>query len=226
MVKTHRYLAAAAFASGLLFSTSACASPYYQYGGNRPIAQSNNYRELDRWAYNNGLAEGQRNGERDARKGARYRVDNDKSYQRADTGFYRRGNYPLYQYQTMFRQGYEAGYNESYNRYARVNDRVRPGVAYPPYSTNYPPYPQTYPPYSNGGGYYSSAASTNGYNDGLNAGRDDARSNKSFDPRRPKLYRDGDHNYSSRDGSRDQYKQDYRVAFQQGYEQGYREYRR
>ena len=213
MVRTHRYFAAGVLAAGLLISTSACATGGYYQNGRVATAD---HRDLDRWAYDNGLREGQRNGDRDARKGAAYRVSNDRSYQKADTGFYRRGSYPLYQYQLMFRQGYEAGYAESYNRLARSSGggRVRPGVIFPPYSGG------------GGSGSYASSAARNGFEDGLAAGRDDARSNRGEDSRRPKLYREGDHNYSNRDGSRDDYKRDYRSAFQEGYEQGYRGYRR
>lgn len=171
---------------------------------------------MDRWAYNNGLRDGRQSGERDARARAGYRVERDSEYQKADNGFYRRGNYPLYQYQEMFRQGFETGYAEGYDRWARStrNGRVSPGViVQPPYG-------------GSGNGAYGSSAMANGYNDGLAAGRDDARSNRGFEPRRPKAYREGDRGYSSRDGSVDDYKRDYREAFQQGYDQGYRENRR
>lgn len=206
----NRYLAAGLLAAGVLISASACATGGY-YGYGRPI----DYRELDRRAYDNGMRDGLRNGERDARNRVGFRVDRDHDYRAADDGFYHQGSYRLDQYQRMFRRGYEAGYSEGYDRGTRVSGgrRVTPGIVIqPPYDPS-------------GGGYYASSASSNGYRDGLEAGRDDARARRSFDPRRPKRYREGDHDYSSRDGSREDYKRDYRAAFQQGYEEGYRGYR-
>jgi hypothetical protein len=213
VANTHRYLAAGALALGVLVSAPACTTAGY-YGQRTSRAD---YRELDRWAYNNGLREGRQSGERDARARRAYQVNRDREYQRADNGFYRRGNYQLRQYQQMFRQGFETGYSEAYDRWARTagRGRVRPGVV-PPYGGPGAGYP----------GYAGSSARNNGYNDGLDAGRDDARENRSFDPRRPKAYREGDRGYSNRDGSRDDYKQEYRAAFMQGYEQGYRDNRR
>ena len=73
----------------------------------------------------------------------------------------------------------------------------------------------------NGGG-----AARNGYRDGLEAGRDDARHRERFDPVRARRYREGDHDYDRRYGGRDEYKREYRAAFQQGYERGYRDARR
>jgi len=70
------------------------------------------------------------------------------------------------------------------------------------------------------GGYYSAAADT-GYRDGVEAGRDDARDRRRYDPVRTKRYREGDHDYNNRYGSRDAYKRDYRAAFEQGYRDGY-----
>jgi hypothetical protein len=66
----------------------------------------------------------------------------------------------------------------------------------------------------------------NGFRDGVQAGRDDARHRERFDPIRARRYREGDHDYNRRYGSRDDYMREYRAAFQQGYEKGYREYRR
>lgn len=66
----------------------------------------------------------------------------------------------------------------------------------------------------------------NGFRDGVDAGRDDARHHRPFDPIRAKRYREGDHDYDRRYGSRNDYQREYRAAFQQGYEQGYRQYRR
>jgi hypothetical protein len=208
VVNTHRYLAGGALVLAIVIAAPACATGAY-YGARPGV----DYRDMDRWAYENGLRDGRQHGERDARARRSYRVDRDREYRVADNGFYRRGGYPLYQYQQMFRQGYEVGYDQGYARWARTAGpgRVRPGIV---------------PPYGATGGYSGAPASRNGYTDGLEAGREDARAGRTFDPRRPKRYREGDHNYSSRDGSLEDYKRDYRAAFQQGYERGYRESRR
>src|SRR5437773_2143876 len=77
-----------------------------------------------------------------------------------------------------------------------------------------------------GYGGYGSPAAQNGYRDGLEAGRKDARDRERFDPVRAKRYRDGDHDYDNRYGSRDVYKREYRAAFEQGYREGYGAVRR
>ena len=90
----------------------------------------------------------------------------------------------------------------------------------------YPNAPSSnYPVYPNGsavprGGYASQAADI-GYRDGLEEGRNAARSRDRADPVRTKRYRDGDHDYNSRYGSREEYKRQYRAAFEQGYRDGY-----
>lgn len=197
---------------GVLAFTPACVTGG-QYGYGR---QSIDYRELDRRAYDNGFRSGVSNGERDARDRRDFRVDRDRDYRAADDGFYHQGAYSREQYQRMFRSGYEAGYTEGYSRLSRSyggRRGVTPGVVIPPTRPN-----------STGGGYYASPAARNGYDDGLEAGRNDARDHRSFDPVRARRYREGDRGYTSRDGSRDDYKREYRAAFQQGYEQGYRRY--
>ena len=85
------------------------------------------------------------------------------------------------------------------------------------YDTGYPR--GGYPPPR--GGAYVSLAERNGYRDGLDAGRDDARHRERFDPVRARRYREGDHDYDRRYGSRDEYKRDYRAAFERGYRDGY-----
>src|SRR5688572_23890051 len=68
---------------------------------------------------------------------------------------------------------------------------------------------------------YNSAAYDNGFRDGLEKGREDARDNDSFDPVRHSRYRSGDRGYNSRYGTREQYKLTYRDGFESGYAQGY-----
>jgi hypothetical protein len=90
---------------------------------------------------------------------------------------------------------------------ARIYD-TGPRAGYPP-----PPPPRA---------AYVSAAARNGYRDGIDAGRNDARHRERFDPVRARRYREGDHDYDRRYGPRDDYKREYRSAFERGYEDGYR----
>ena len=215
-MKAYRHLPAYLLSAGVLIAAPACASGGYY--GQRP-SYSYNY---ERIAYQNGYDRGVRNGERDARDRRDFSYSRDREYRDADWG-YRRSDMDRYEYQRAFRRGFETGYSESFNRVARA------------YGSNYPRYPGANAPYgypSQGpavprGGYgYGSVATQNGYRDGLDAGRNDARDRQRYDPIRPKRYREGDHDYDSRYGSRDEYKREYRAGFQQGYEAGYREYRR
>ena len=70
-------------------------------------------------------------------------------------------------------------------------------------------------------GGYNDVPHANGIKDGFDAGRNDARANRPFDPARQSRYRSADQGYNSRYGSRDEYRREYRAAFQQGYQQGY-----
>ncbi len=80
--------------------------------------------------------------------------------------------------------------------------------------------------YGGSGNYGSSPAAQNGYRDGYEQGRNDARGSNRFDPIGSRRYRSGDHDYDGRYGSRDDYKREYRAAFQAGYDEGYRGSRR
>jgi hypothetical protein len=59
----------------------------------------------------------------------------------------------------------------------------------------------------------------NGYRQGLDDGRDDARHNRSFSFERHDEYRKAERGYRRQDGERDPY----RAAFRRGFEVGYRE---
>lgn len=74
--------------------------------------------------------------------------------------------------------------------------------------------------------YGSRIAEQRGYATGLDRGRDDGRTHRSFNPANSSHYRDGDSGYRSEYGSREAYRQAYRAAFRRGYEVGYREYSR
>lgn len=76
-----------------------------------------------------------------------------------------------------------------------------------------------YPANTRNGAY--SVAYDNGYQDGLEKGREDRGDNDSFDPVRHSRYRSADRGYNSRYGTREQYKLTYRDGFEAGYAQGY-----
>ena len=166
----------------------ACASGrYYQRSSNQ-----RDYRDSERLAYDNGYRQGFSHGQRDAGDRRGYRIDRDRDYRNADSG-YRYGDRG--DYRRLYRSGYEAGYPEGYNRVAR-SVRNDPGRIYSPVNG------------ARIGNVYGSPAAQVGYRDGLEAGRDDARDRQRNDPRRSKRYREGDHDYNSRYGTLDQYKQD------------------
>ncbi len=83
-------------------------------------------------------------------------------------------------------------------------------------------YDRSYPNDRNRGYGYNSVPFDNGYRDGLEKGREDARDNDSFDPVRHSRYRSADRGYNRRYGSRESYKLAYRDGFEAGYEQAYR----
>jgi hypothetical protein len=213
MLRTHRYLPALLLLIGVGIATPACAEQIYGYGGGR---RGSYERESERRAYDVGYREGVREGQDDARRGRDFSYSRHDQYRDADDG-YRRGTIDRDSYRRSFRQGFQTGYSESFNRYARNNGRY-PRDNYPratPYPSNQGAY--GYP--SNRGVFRSPAADV-GYRDGIEAGRNDARDRR-YDPVRAKRYREGDHDYDSRYGSRENYKREYRAAFEQGYREGY-----
>lgn len=109
----------------------------------------------------------------------------------------------------------------SRNRNARViygDDYYRDGRR-----NTYPYGNDRYPDARSNRGYgYNTVAYDNGFRDGLEKGREDARDRDSFDPVRHSWYRNGNRGYNSRYGTRDQYKLVYRDGFEAGYAQAYR----
>ena len=210
-----RYLPAALLAA-LVFSTSACASQGASYRYPRST------RGVDQRAYNVGYDEGRQRGEQDARQRRSFNYRRHGDYRDADDGY--RGNGDRSSYRSVFRQGFAAGYNDGYRLYSQggyAQGRY-PRGGYPQGS-----YPQGgYGSYGGPGNYGSSPAAQNGYRDGYEQGRNDARGRNRFDPIGSRRYRSGDHDYDGRYGSRDDYKREYRAAFQAGYDEGYRGSRR
>ncbi len=197
MFSAHRLFSAGLLAAAVLGS-SACAfgSTYYRY----PVAAP----RVDERAYTRGYDEGRVRGESDARRNRSFDYSRHGEYRSADAGY--RGYGDRNEYRSLFRQGFVTGYNDGYRRFARG-------------SYGYPA-----PGYSSG--RYGSPASQNGYRDGFEQGRDDARDGGRFDPVRSIRYRSADRDYNNRYGSREEYRREYRAAFQTGYEQGYRGFRR
>jgi flagellar biosynthesis/type III secretory pathway protein FliH len=194
-----------------------------RYADDQPAS----YYDLRRRAYDQGYREGLQEGEKDGRRGDRFAYQDEREFQRADRGYNRQFG-DRERYRQIFRDGYVNGYSDGYSRYSR-NGRYdrRPG------DYRQGPYGQqggwgswgggAYGRYPNSG-YYSQAID-NGARDGYEKGLEDARKNRSFDPRRHSWYRSGDRHYENRYGSREQYKDVYREGFQRGYERGYQENR-
>jgi len=208
MTKMSRYLPAFLLAAGVAVASPACAAQIY--GSTYP--RGGYARDLERRAYDNGFREGLEEGRNDARRNRDFSFRRHDEYRDADEG-YHRGDGDREFYRRSYRQGFEAGYSQAYNRDARYSrdERViiQPPIVVAP----------AYPPVTRGG--YQSVAARNGYRDGIDAGRDDARHGERFDPVRAKRYREGDHDYDNRYGPRDDYKREYRAAFEQGYREGY-----
>ncbi len=205
------------------------ARPDWSYSDDAPQP----YNESRRLAYDNGYREGVKEGEKDARSRNVYDFRDERAWQRADKGYHRSFG-DEWRYQQSFRGGFEAGYSDGYRRYGG-NYGYGGGGYGGGYGTRVPggTYPNTRGDYGygyprSGYGYGSNPAYSNGVNDGYQKGREDARDRDSFDPRRHKWYRSGDHNYRNEYGPRREYENLYRQGFQQGYERGYRElgYRR
>jgi hypothetical protein len=209
MLKARHYLPVL-LAGLVLTAAPACASSgYYRY----PNPSSG--RVIDDRAYRTGYDEGLRAGEEDARRGRNVDYNRHDEYRDGDRGY--RGEVSRREYRDVFRRGFVDGYNDSFNRYSR-NARYPYGYPAPA------PYPdgRAIPRY----GAYGSQAAQNGFRDGYDQGRSDARDGDRYDPVGASRYRKGDHDYDKRYGSKDEYKREYRAGFERGYDQGFREIRR
>ena len=179
----------------ILLPVTACAATAQQYG--RPSVQG---------AYNTGVDRGERAGYEDARRGDRFEFSDESEYR----NFNRARPQDTYEarYRDEFLRGFESGYRRGYG----VTGERRGQVGAPPWSNGRG--------YGRGGVVYD-LASDYGYQDGYNAGVNDARDRHQFDFVGESRYRSGDRGYERNAGSRDDYRARYRQAFRQGYEQGY-----
>ena len=175
MARAFRHIPALIFAAGVALTSTACADVVY--GSGYPRGGGVYGRDLERRAYDNGFREGVEEGQNDARHNRDYSPQRHSEYRDADDG-YRRNEGDRDYYRRSYRQGFEAGYRDSYNRNARYgrddrdgrygrDERMIPPVVIGP---NYPR--------NRGYGSYGGVAQQNGYRDGLEAGRDDARDSR------------------------------------------------
>lgn len=162
-------------------------------------------------AYREGFDRGRRAGEADGRRGVQFRFEIQSDYRRGDFG-YRNEYGNRDRYRGEFRRGFEAGYRQSFYQFGRNSAYGQGGWSDGRNGA-----------YGNGAYGRFDPASQNGFNDGYDAGANDARDRNRFDPIGERRYRSGDHGYNGRYGSKDRYKDVYRDAFRNGYEQGYRQ---
>jgi len=211
MITISRYIPALVLLTGVSLAAPACAAQTYGYG----YPRGGYARDVERRAYDNGYREGLEEGRNDARHDRNYSYERHSEFRDADDG-YHRGDGDLNYYRRSYRQGFENGYRESFDRIARSGGYGNRGVYGAPVYQD----PRVTVPRGGYGGYGNIAAQ-NGYRDGIDAGRHDARDRERFDPVRAKRYREGDHDYDNRYGDRETYKREYRAAFEQGYQDGY-----
>src|SRR5262249_35422002 len=120
-------LATAAFAPG-------CAARRYYYSG----YQRDYYRGGGRRAYENGYADGLKQGERDARGHRAFWFERHDAYRDADDGYHRDyGDREFYR--RAFRQGFQGGYSAGYSRIATERGYPYAPPPAPAYSYTAPP---------------------------------------------------------------------------------------
>ena len=151
--------------------------------------------------YNEGYQRGQSAGAEDSRRGDRFEFTDESDYRRGDAGYRSQyGNRD--RYRDSFRYGYQEGYRNGYGGYGQYgNGHMATGaMAVGPSGNAYPRWPN--------GGYtdrYDPAHQT-GLNDGYEAGLDDGRDNRRFDPVSEGRFRSANRGYESEYGSREAYK--------------------
>jgi len=220
MARHYKLFPVLLLAAGVGIATQACAAQTYGYG--YPNRNGGYGRDIERRAYDNGYREGLQEGRNDAQHNRNFSPEKHSEFRDADNG-YHRGDGDRDFYRRTYRQGFQTGYRESFDRIARGYGNGgygnRGGVYKGPVYQDRRVYQD--PRGINPRGGYANIAAQNGYRDGIEAGRNDARDRSRYDPVRAKLYRDGDHDYNNRYGDRDAYKREYRAAFEQGYREGY-----
>ncbi len=214
----------------VLLTPLAVASTHAQTGRAVPRGNSQVYNQAyNSQAYNTGYDRGSRAGADDGQRNRDFNFVNKSDYRSADSG-YRREYGDRERYRSDFRLGFESGYRDGYSRYRPAYGNGGYGNGgYDPYGDRnggWRPGTGGPPPWANGrargrGGYQTDAAYQTGFTDGYEAGLDDGRDRRRFDPVGEGRYRSGDRGYNGNYGSRDAYKYRYREAFREGYEDGY-----
>jgi hypothetical protein len=208
-----RYFTIAAGIAALA-ATAAPAQAQIWNDNGRPGAYRTDVRSL---AYNNGYRSGLERGQQASRDRRAFDIEREKDYRKADEGYKKQYGSKDY-YRDEFRRGFTQGYQEGYSRFSyrggdRRDNRYPNGRVYGDVRGG---------TYGYGYGAGLNIAFRNGEADGYQKGLDDARNGKYPQAERQKWYREGDHNYNSRDGlTREQYKNEYRRGFQQGYARAY-----
>jgi len=151
--------------------------------------------------YDQGYERGYRAGGEDLRRQSAFNFSIHVDFRRGDLGYRAQfGNRD--RYRDDFRRGFEAGYRSAYR-----NDRGG------------------YGPVTRGPGRVVGrvdVAVQQGYSDGYEAGVNDARGRRQFDPIGERRYRSADRGYNRSYGPKEAYKANYRSGFVNGYEEGYR----
>jgi hypothetical protein len=179
------------------FGIAAPAVAFAQAGWNAP-------------GYREGYDRGQRAGTEDSRRGQSYEFTDESDYRRADDGYRSQyGNRD--RYRDAFRYGYQEGYRSGYGNWG-----ARGRGTIPPWSVGQ----------GRSGAYRYDPAYQTGLNDGYEAGVDDARDRRRYDPIGERRYRSADRGYEREYGPREAYKIQYREAFKTGYARGYADGRR
>jgi hypothetical protein len=171
--------------------------------------------------YNEGYQRGQSAGAEDSRRGNAFEFTDESDYRRGDWGYRSQyGNRDRYRdaFRYGYQEGYRYGYGGGYGSYGNGRYGGRGGL--PPWADRDGRYDPRY-----GNSRYDPAYQT-GLNDGYEAGLDDGRDNRRFDPVSEGRYRSADRGYRREYGSREIYKSNYRDAFRIGYERGFNDGRR
>jgi len=162
--------------------------------------------------YDEGYQRGLRAGADDVRRGSAFNFSINIDFRRGDAGYRAQfGSRDHYRsefrraFEIGYRAAYSTGYTSGYNDRGRVDNR--PG-----------------PPWANGrAGARLDVATHQGYSDGYEAGLDDGRDGRRFDPVGERRYRSADRGYNASYGSRERYKTNYRTGFLSGYEAAYQD---
>jgi hypothetical protein len=162
--------------------------------------------------YNEGYQRGVEVGAADARRRSSFNFSLSLDFRRGDIGYRAQfGNRD--RYRNEFRRGFELGYETGYN-----SNR---GGGY--YARGLPGGRQSPPAAYGRAGVRLDVAAQQGYSDGYEAGLDDGRNGRRFDPVAERRYRNADRGYNNSYCPRERYKASYRSGFLPGYEVGYQD---